>query len=135
MPKRRIAVLLSVLLSACGTSSQPTDKGTKAAPASVVPDPGAVTRAGFEKAGLQWPLTVDHGTMGCTGNAAWFESGSTRYGLNGFASEANGYADIKPIWAEDKEMIRELKAAGAGGETVIRINIGDMIKEALKQCA
>jgi hypothetical protein len=32
-------------------------------------------------------------------------------------------------------MIRELKAAGAGGETVIRINIGDMIKEALKQCA
>ncbi len=73
--------------------------------------------------------------MGCTGNAAWIEVDGTRYGLNGFATETSGFADIKPIWAEDAKLNKQLSANGGGGGPLMRINISDLIDEALKRCS
>jgi hypothetical protein len=115
-----VALLLS--LASCG-DAEPAPVGKP------------VSKAEFEQAGLRWPLTVDHGRVGCDGMAAWFKTDDdTKYGLNGFASEANGYSAIEPIWAVDQKTMAEFRAAGLKDGPTLRINIGDMIQEALKFC-
>jgi len=99
---------------------------------NAIPAPNA-TRADFASRGLTWPLTVDRGWLGCAGDAVWFEAPDlTFYAVNGAA--ARQYRDIKPIWAENQQMMRELRAAGAKGGPTLRINIGDLIQEGRKLC-
>ncbi len=94
--------------------------------------PPNASRADFASRGLIWPLTVDRGWLGCTGDAVWFRAGDgTTYGVNGAAS---GYSKIDPIWAEDSRMMGELRAAGAKNGPMLRINIGDLIQEGRKLC-
>jgi len=94
-----------------------------------------VSREQFTAAGLQWPLTVGSGRIGCDGNAYWFEADDgTKYGLNGMAAPNAGYQPIEPIWAEDKAAMSQLRAAGADSNEILRINIGDMLEEASKLC-
>ena len=60
--------------------------------------------------GNQWPLAVDAGTIGCRGaGATYFRYRGIEYGLNGMASERDGYAEIRPIWADDVEGTRKLR--------------------------
>lgn len=94
----------------------------------------AVSRADFEARGLKWPLSVDQARLGCTDEARWAEVGGTRYGLNGTASVARGFAEVEPIWLEDEAMAENLKALGAPNDPPLRVNIGDMIVEAGKLC-
>lgn len=119
-----IAATLLLAATACGDGS-------------TIPVGKPVSKTEFEQAGLRWPLTVDHGRIGCDGMAAWFKTDDgAKYGLNGMANEAQGYSEIEPIWAEDEKLMAEFKAAGAGEEVpVVRISIGDMIDEALKLCS
>lgn len=94
-----------------------------------------VSEADFASRGLLWPLTVQSGTVGCDADARWFESGGIRYGLNGTATVERGFKEIEPIWADDAKMNSELAAAGVKSEPLMRVNIGDMIEEAGKQCS
>lgn len=103
-------------------------------PAAGTAGTGRVTRHDFEARGKRWPLTVDAGTLGCTGVARWVEVDGVRYGLNGFATSERGYREIEPIWAVDAGMVAELKTAGASNDPPVRINIGDMIEEAGTLC-
>ncbi|HEX8300156.1 hypothetical protein [Sphingomonas sp.] len=92
------------------------------------------TKAEFEKRGLKWPLSAEAGYLGCDGNAVWFATADgTTYAVNGAAH--GRYKPIEPIWSIDQKMMRELKAAGAGGGSPARINIGDLIQEGLKLCS
>lgn len=124
--QKGIAVAVAVLvLVACGKAREST------------PLAGEVTKASFEEAGLRWPLTVNQARLGCDGMALYVTVGDgTRYGLNGLASEEAGYAKVEPIWAVDEDTMKEFESVGGGGEVpTIRINIGDMIDEAQKQCS
>lgn len=95
--------------------------------------PPNATKAEFEARGLKWPLTVASGYLGCEGSAVWFSTlDGVTYGVNGAASQ---YKDIKPIWASDEKMMRELRAAGAGSGPQVKINIGDLIDEGRKLCS
>lgn len=94
-----------------------------------------VTKAEFEQAGLQWPLTVGRGRVGCDGMALWFRSeDGVTYGLNGVANGSGRYAEIEPIWAENAKLMGEIRAAGLPEGPTIRVNIGDLINEASKVC-
>lgn len=97
-------------------------------------DPAAVSRDGFEAKGLLWPLTVNEGRLGCTQMARWVEVDGKRYGLNGIATEERGYAELEQIWSVNKEMMQQLKEAGATEGPTIRISVGDMISEAGAFC-
>lgn len=118
-----VTLAAGLALASCGDGSAPLV--------------GEVTKAEFEAAGLRWPLTVERGRLGCNGMEYYFlaEDGK-RYGLNGLATEKAGYAAIEPIWAIDEKSMSEFRKAGGGEEPpVLRINIGDMIKEAGKTCS
>lgn len=91
------------------------------------------TRADFEKRGLVWPLTVDRARLGCTKMSRWVEVEGVAYGLNGTA-KGNGYPAPDPVWQIDQRMSEMLKKAGAANETPVRVDIGDMLKEAGKLC-
>ncbi len=91
------------------------------------------TRADFEKRGLVWPLTVDRARLGCTKMSRWVEVEGVAYGLNGTA-KGNGYPAPDPVWQIDQRMAEMLKKAGAANETPVRVDIGDMLKEAGKLC-
>lgn len=94
---------------------------------------GHVSRSGFERKGLDWPLTVAEGYLGCTKLSRWVKVGGVKYGLNGSSSE-RGFKEIEPIWQIDQEMADNLEALGAPNDPPIRVNIGDMISEAGKYC-
>ena len=124
-----ILVAAAVALSACSSPAQP--------------DP-AVTKDQFLAAGKVWPLTVDHGDVGCTpnprdrrGDAFWFRApNGTRFGLNSYASEEQGFADLTPIWAEDAKMNAEVEAAFPGQKLPVpnRLSIGDLADAAQLIC-
>lgn len=95
--------------------------------------PPNASRAVFVAKGLNWPLTVDAGYLGCTGSAIYFTTlDGVSYGVNGAAAQ---YKNIKPIWASDKKMMGELRAAGVKGGPELKVNIGDMIAEGQKLCS
>jgi hypothetical protein len=81
--------------------------------------------------GEEWPLTVDHGTLGCTRlgrvgsvdlQAATFTApDGTTYALNGTARSHTRHAEIRPIWADNPEF------PGLKKELVL-------IEDALKLC-
>ncbi|HTU15936.1 MAG TPA: DUF2511 domain-containing protein [Solirubrobacterales bacterium] len=72
--------------------------------------------------GKKWPLTVDHGTLGCDGMGVLFEApDGTTYGLNGTA-QTMGYPGIDPIWKPDP--------LGYG----LKINIGALMDRGLELC-
>lgn len=112
----------------CGQSGVGPDTSTAA------PSSRSVSRQTFASAGLQWPLTVDEATIGCTGNARWVRVGGTSYGLNGIATVGRGYRPLEPIWAIDEAMARDLARAGVPNDPPVRINVGDMIQETGKLC-
>lgn len=97
-------------------------------------DPAIVSRSEFEARGLKWPLTAENGRLGCTRLARWIEVNEVRYGLNGSASEREGYMDLSAIWAVDEKMAADLRKAGIPNEPPLRVNVGDMIEEAGKFC-
>ena len=115
----------SLVLAGCGA---PT--GSNEAPAQ-----GQVSKASFDSAGKRWPLSVDRGRVGCTGQERWFEAeNGVRYGLNGTADASGKYARVEPIWLPDEKLNAELKAAGATGPW-LKVNIGDLIAEAGRFCS
>ncbi|GAB3783882.1 hypothetical protein GCM10027601_17000 [Nocardioides ungokensis] len=64
--------------------------------------------------GKKWPLTVDSGTLSCDGSngvgaVVFTASDGTKYALNGTAKSSGNYADIRPIWADDKALGYGLK--------------------------
>jgi hypothetical protein len=58
-----------------------------------------VTRAGHLGT---WPLTVDSGTLSCSGSKILFKVGGITYSLNGYPG--NGYADVNSILADDPDV-------------------------------
>jgi hypothetical protein len=104
--------------------------------ATVVDNSPYVTRERFEAEGLKWPLTVEGGMVGCTGLAAWFQApDGTVYGVNGFATQAQGYADITPIWLEDERANEAWRRqTGAAPEHPLKINISDLLNRANALC-
>lgn len=116
---------------ATSTSKQ----GTAGGPSSGSDDdPALVSRSEFKARGLKWPLTAEEGRLGCTRLARWIEVDEVRYGLNGSASEREGYMDLSAIWAVDEKMAADLRKAGLPNEPPLRVNVGDMIEEAGKFC-
>lgn len=127
-------LVAACMLVSCSGSKAPADESVTKS--DFAPGGKLVTKSDFETAGLRWPLTVESGQIGCDGNAYWFQSADgTKYGLNGFASNDAGYAAIEPIWSVDEKMMSELRAAGVNDGVVLRVNIGDMIREAEKACS
>jgi hypothetical protein len=113
-----------LILAACGAPG-----GGKQAIAE-----GQVSKANFESVGKRWPLSMDRGRVGCTGQERWFEAeNGIRYGLNGTADASGKYARVEPIWLPDEKPNGELKAAGATGPW-LKVNIGDLIEEAGHFC-
>lgn len=82
---------------------------------------GYVSRAML---GDQWPLTVEDGTLACTGSggsgAVTFTANGTMYALNGVARQQSTGADIAPIWAAD----------GSGAKR----DLGPLIEKGLALC-
>lgn len=103
-----------------------------------------VTREAYEGAGKTWPLSVANGEVGCDkidgpydADARWFLApDGTRYGLNGFATEAAGYKDITPIWLEDEAMNRQVQKAFPNEPLRIRnrLSLGALIDDAGEKC-
>jgi hypothetical protein len=89
--------------------------------------PVEVTASAFKAAGHDWPLKVPRATVGCTGMAYWVQANGRRYGLNGFAGRAQGFADIHPIWRPDPEF-----KGSRGG--VVYVSIGRLIDAAAASC-
>jgi hypothetical protein len=78
---------------------------------------------------LLWPLTVDFGTLGCTGHVMWFIApDGTIYGLNDAARKA-GYAPIDPIWA------RKTNGFGLPSEQFEHAYMDALLSEGLKHCS
>lgn len=96
-----------------------------------------VSSESFLAEGLRWPLSVEGGVVGCTGPAAWFQApDGTVYGVNGFATQEQGYADITSIWLEDEGANAAWeRATGSRPRHPTRINIGDLLNRANAQCA
>jgi hypothetical protein len=126
---------LAGMLAAC--SAGETDKGLR-----------TVTQADMEAAGKKWPLSASEGQVGCTDgfdvhtrqetDAYWIQIGDEKYGLNGWASTAAGYADLEPIWRMDGEANEKMVALvgpTAKGKVHNRISISDLQTEAAKQCS
>ena len=92
----------------------------------------------FEAAGKKWPLSVNEGFVGCTGTGArWFEKRDGQpYGLNGLASVAQGYQDIKAIWLENSEIdpLMPPEARSSSGSP-LRISIFDLSQAAAERCS
>jgi hypothetical protein len=132
-------VMVLALAGVAGLASdwRHREPGPEAAPAIAVDDSPLVTRERFEAAGLRWPLAVDGGIVGCTGVDAWFQApDGTVYGVNGFATEEQGYADITLIWLEDEGANAAWeRATGSRPRHPTRINIGDLLNRANAQCA
>ena len=82
----------------------------------------AVSRADL---GEEWPLTVEHGTLRCSGQRVTFEApdGSV-YAVNGSAAPVA--RDIAPIWAPSRDPV--LRRAGG------RVSIGPLIGLGLQLC-
>lgn len=81
-----------------------------------------VDRETYQALGLEWPLTVEAGTLNCSGGAVTFETDGTRYAVNGTARATGDYPDIAPIWAPTP--------GGLG----LKKNIGDLIDQGLRLC-
>ena len=79
-------------------------------------------RETFEVFDLEWPLTVDSGTLYCSGGEVTFEANGTRYAVNGTAKATGKYPSIDPIWAP------------APGGLGLKRNIGDLIDQGLRLC-
>lgn len=103
-----------------------------------------VTKQQFVSEGKIWPISPDHGEVGCTlnrfsddGDALWFKAPNGKtYGLNSFASVEDGFADITPIWLIDEAANAELQQLFSGQKLKEprRISIGDLMKKAKEVC-
>ncbi len=125
-----LAVLLVAggLLAGCGSKDRTID----------------VTRDGFIADGKVWPLSVNSGKVGCTPNprdpdaeARWFIGpDGTKYGLNGFATVADGYADLTPIWLPDDVINQQVREAFPDEpvRVVTRLSIGGLSDLAATTC-
>lgn len=104
-------------------TKEPYVKVARPSPARQAPSaPGTVLRSQF---GLEWPLTVDRGTIACeqvghARSATFTAPDGVRYALNGTAS--NRARDIYPIWRDNPDI------PGA------KMDISPLIRAALKLC-
>lgn len=75
--------------------------------------------------GEDWPLTVDHGTLGCyeTYGIVFTAPDGIEYTVNGTAKSADDLKEIDEIWADDPQI------DGA------KINIGPLIDRGLELCS
>lgn len=103
--------------------------------------PVEVSRAEFLAKGKVWPLSVESGQVGCSteprGEARWFRAPDGKlYSLNGFATPEAGYADLTPIWLDDRARLRQLQEAFPDQPVTmpVRLSIGDLSDEAAKAC-
>jgi hypothetical protein len=103
---RTTPLLVALALIACsGKEDQPSHMGK------------LITR---DSAGEAWAFTVDSGYVYSDSGAAIFESGGTKYALNGTA-KGMGYTPVDPIWRTHPE--------STGGQR--KIDIGPYIQAAL----
>ncbi|HTJ50237.1 MAG TPA: DUF2511 domain-containing protein [Cyclobacteriaceae bacterium] len=61
--------------------------------------------------GVDWPFTVDQGTLKCISNSVVFIANGKTYAVNGTAlslASRNGYENMEEIWAPDTVMIKKL---------------------------
>lgn len=80
-----------------------------------------VSRAEFESAGHEWPLTVDHGTIECRNHrAAFVDPTGRRWALNGTAQKY--LPKIEPIWRENPVI------------PGTRVNLGQLTSAAVELC-
>lgn len=96
-----------------------------------------VTRASFEAVGKKWPLSVDDGFVGCTSfGARWFQTLDDRvFGLNGLASRADGFEEIKQIWLENDAFNKRMTAEnGEPPVTPYRVSMFDLGQVAAARC-
>jgi len=119
--QKDISLIFVCLLAACSS-----DAGRR------------VSKDEFSKEGKVWPLTVEVAFVGCTGGARWVKVDGEKYGLNGFATEKNGYSDLTTVWGVDQKLQSQLKEAFTKEEYALaptmRLNIGDLSEEASKYC-
>jgi hypothetical protein len=81
-----------------------------------------------ETMGKQWPLKVDGGVLRCdgaagTGAVVFVSEDGTEYAVNGLAEGDDSLAEIRPIWANDRELGMGLKK-----------DIGPLIDQGLALC-
>ncbi len=143
-----IARLSTVMASLCACALGACGEVT--APQRSEPQPAKNSRYLTEvEFGEDWPLTVATGTVRCLtdigGGAVVFDAAGRRYAVNGTAKSAakkQGFADIRPIWAEDTSLAQRF--AEETGVTVeeaqsqlgppLKKNIGPILDAGLAQC-
>lgn len=117
----RIAGLLATLLllvTGCGGEANESGDG-------LADNEKQVSR---ENMGKRWPLKVDGGVLRCdgadrTGAVVFVTEDGTEYAVNGLAKSDDSLADIRPIWANDRELGMGLKK-----------DIGPLIDQGLTLC-
>lgn len=88
-----------------------------------------VTRAGFERRNLVWPLTVNSAIIGCRRpELLWVEANGTRYGINGMGQIHLRLDRFDDIWATDSSF-----PSVSGGDKM-RLSPSDLMAEARKLC-
>jgi hypothetical protein len=88
-----------------------------------------VTKSGFVRRNMVWPLTIDTAVVGCKlPGLLWVEAEGTRYGLNGMGQIHLKLDRFDDIWAADSSY-----PSGPGGDDV-RLNPSDLLDEARKRC-
>lgn len=88
-----------------------------------------ISKADFDKRGLDWPLSVDAGYLHCKSRdglkPVWFETANgKKYNVNGAADTLRLFEPIDSIWADDADF-----------DNAIKVSIGDLIKEGLNACS
>ena len=127
MGKSILAAAVVSLMAGCGSSTVPQR----------LPEPSdicgrrIITR---NELGEKWPLTVDSGEISRTRiGACFFTHNGVKYALNGIARGGiprNGSEEITPIWRPNPEYAKYQQP----GQSIVRIDIGDLIAEARKLC-
>lgn len=102
---RKVLIGVGVVLALAFVGSIGRQQATDAPEASRVPEstatpePGYVSRAML---GDAWPLTVEEGTLACSGlGAVTFNAGGMTYAVNGLAQGSTDLPEIDVIWADD----------------------------------
>jgi hypothetical protein len=126
-----LAAVTALGLAGCGGAAgdgdakPPVNLGGAVVPkASADPQPGGrpVVRADL---GAKWPLTIDGGTLHCTGSptsgAVTLYADGITYALN-LQAQGDGYAQPGPIWADDT------------ANTGMKLPMGPLVEEGMKLC-
>ncbi|QVQ50434.1 DUF2511 domain-containing protein [Spiractinospora alimapuensis] len=100
-------------------------------------DGGAsVTRAAFEDDGLDWPFSVEEGSLHCDDGAVFFRARSgEQYAVNEAAVESDSYAAPDPIWLDTGQAEGDSEEDGDEGMALSpKVPLDDMIELGEEEC-